>query len=579
VSQTQVLARKWRPKSFSELTGQEHVVRALTNALEQKRLHHAYLFTGTRGVGKTTIARILAKALNCQSGVTSTPCGLCSACTEIDSGRFVDLIEMDAASNTQVDKMRELLENALYAPTVARYKVYIIDEVHMLSKSAFNAMLKTLEEPPEHVKFILATTDPQKIPVTVLSRCLQFNLKQIPIPLITAHLKHVLEQERISCDGASLLLLAQSAQGSMRDALSMLDQAIAFGGGGIEEAGVRNMLGDIDQSYLYELLETLVHKDGARMLAIADEMESRSLSLDAALQDLAGLLHRLALAQIVPSAIGEDMPERERILALAKVFAPDDIQLFYQIAIQGRDDLSRAPDEYAGFTMTLMRMLAFLPEDTSSVPAIMPMPSAPETRHISSTSKAAPTGKNTQAAPEPEAAKPARAARDTAEVASPAGAANPVRAEDTAEVAFRPGIAEAQALKPSLAFSFSDDWMTTVTRLKLSGMPKMLAQHCEVKYFTPDEIEFCVPEIHRHLLDKSYRDRLQAALREYLGKPIRLKFSVGVVTGLTPAELENREKQDRQSQATAAIESDPFVRELVENFDAKLITSSIKPIQ
>jgi DNA polymerase-3 subunit gamma/tau len=315
------------------------------------------------------------------------------------------------------------------------------------------------------------------------------------------------------------------------------------------------------------------------MLAIADEMESRSLSLYAALQDLAGLLHRLALAQIVPSAIGEDMPERERILALAKVFAPDDIQLFYQIAIQGRDDLSRAPDEYAGFTMTLMRMLAFLPEDTSSVPAIMPMPSAPETRHTSSTSKAAPTGKNTQAAPEPEAAKPARAAKDTAEVASPAGAANPVRAEDTAEVAFRPGIAEAQALKPSLAFSFSDDWMTTVTRLKLSGMPKMLAQHCEVKYFTPDEIEFCVPEIHRHLLDKSYRDRLQAALREYLGKPVRLKFSVGVVTGLTPAELENREKQDRQSQATAAIESDPFVRELVENFDAKLITSSIKPIQ
>ena len=401
----------------------------------------------------------------------------------------------------------------------------------------------------------------------------------MPIPLITAHLKHVLEQERMSSEGASLQLLGCDQRRQYAGCLELLDQAIAFGGGGIEEAGVRNMLGAIDQSYLYELLETLVQKDGVRMLAIADEMESRSLSLDAALQDLAGLLHRLALAQIVPSAIGEDMPERERILALAKAFAPDDIQLFYQIAIQGRDDLSRAPDEYAGFTMTLMRMLAFLPEDISSVPAIMPMPSAPETRHTSSTTKATPTGKNTQAAPEPEeAAKPARA-RDTAEVASPAGAAKPVRAEDTAEVASPPGIAEAQALKPSLAFSFSDDWMTTVTRLKLSGMPKMLAQHCEVKYFTPDEIEFCVPEIHRHLLDKSYRDRLQAALREYLGKPVRLKFSVGVVTGLTPAELENREKQDRQSQATAAIESDPFVRELVENFDAKLITSSIKPIQ
>ena len=335
MSQTQVLARKWRPKIFSELTGQDHVVRALTNALEQKRLHHAYLFTGTRGIGKTTIARILAKALNCETGITSTPCGVCPACTEIDEGRFVDLIEMDAASNTQVEKMRELLENALYAPTIARYKIYIIDEVHMLSKSAFNAMLKTLEEPPEHVKFILATTDPQKIPVTVLSRCLQFNLKQIPLPLIAAHLKHVLDQEQINCDAISLQLLARSAQGSMRDALSILDQAIAFGEGRVEETGVRDMLGAIDQSYLYDLLGALVQKDGARMMEIADAMETRSLSFDAALQDLATLLHRIALAQIVPSAIGEDTPERERIVALAKTFVPEDIQLFYQIVIHG----------------------------------------------------------------------------------------------------------------------------------------------------------------------------------------------------------------------------------------------------
>lgn len=537
------------------------MVKALTNALEQKRLHHAYLFTGTRGVGKTTIARILAKALNCQAGVTSIPCGICSACTEIDSGRFVDLIEMDAASNTQVDKMRELLENAFYAPTVARYKVYIIDEVHMLSKSAFNAMLKTLEEPPEHIKFVLATTDPQKIPVTVLSRCLQFNLKQIPIPLIAAHLKHVLEQEHISCDSASLQLLAQSAQGSMRDALSMLDQAIAFGAGKIEEAGVRNMLGAIDQTYLYGLLDALTHKDGARMLAIADEMEARSLSLDTALQDLAGLLHRLALAQIVPSAIGEEMPERERILALAKAFTPEDVQLFYQIAIQGREDLSRAPDEYAGFTMTLMRMLAFMPEDTSTAPAIMPAPNASPARSASSIIKESSAAENMKAAPE-------------------SGAEKAARTVDTVEVAAPPAAAETPALKTDSAVSpFSDGWMTMANQLKLSGMSKMLAQHCEVKLFTADEIEFCVPEIHRHLLDKSYRDRLQAALREYLGKPVRLKFSVGIVTGMSPAELENREKQERQSQAIAAIESDPFVRELVENFDAKLIVSSIKPIQ
>src|SRR5687768_4939293 len=311
-----IFARKWRPRRFSELTGQDHVVRALTNALEQKRLHHAYLFTGTRGIGKTTIARILAKALNCEIGVTPEPCGICSACIEIDSGRFVDLIEVDAASNTQVEKMRELLENALYAPTVARYKVYIIDEVHMLSKSAFNAMLKTLEEPPEHVKFILATTDPQKIPVTVLSRCLQFNLKQIPPPLIAAHLRHVLEQEHIIYDATSLQLLARGAQGSMRDALSILDQAIAFGEGKIEEAGVRDMLGAIDQGYLFDLVEALAQRDGVRMLAIADAMETRSLSFDTALQDLATLLHRLTLAQIVPAAIGDDEPERDRVFQL-----------------------------------------------------------------------------------------------------------------------------------------------------------------------------------------------------------------------------------------------------------------------
>jgi DNA polymerase-3 subunit gamma/tau len=542
MSQTQVLARKWRPKNFSELTGQDHVVKALTNALEQKRLHHAYLFTGTRGIGKTTIARILAKALNCQAGVSSTPCGVCSACTEIDGGRFIDLIEMDAASNTQVEKMRELLENALYAPTVARYKVYIIDEVHMLSKSAFNAMLKTLEEPPEHVKFILATTDPQKIPVTVLSRCLQFNLKQIPLPLIVAHLKHVLEQEHIGCDETSLQLLARCAQGSMRDALSILDQAIAFGEGKIEEAGVRDMLGAIDQRYLYDLLDALSQKDGARMLAIADAMETRSLSLDAALQDMATLLHRLALAQIVPSAIGEDAPERDQIFALAKVFLPEDIQLFYQIAINGRDDLSRAPDEYAGFTMTLMRMLAFIPDD---IPGASAGGQDKTAGKVAAIARSAPT--------DTESKRP-----------------------------LPPVVVETTFIKPDFDMSssaFSDGWRATVNQLKLSGLAKMLAQHCEVKNVSPDEIEFCVPEIHKHLLDKAYQERMQTALREHLGKPVRLKFSVGIITGLTPAELGNHEKQEKQSQAVAAIEADPFVRELVQHFDAKLIVSSIKPIQ
>ncbi|MDQ3186130.1 MAG: DNA polymerase III subunit gamma/tau [Pseudomonadota bacterium] len=549
MSQTQVLARKWRPKIFSELTGQDHVVRALTNALEQQRLHHAYLFTGTRGIGKTTIARILAKALNCETGITSTPCGICSACIEIDGGRFVDLIEMDAASNTQVEKMRELLENALYAPASARYKVYIIDEVHMLSKSAFNAMLKTLEEPPEHIKFILATTDPQKIPVTVLSRCLQFNLKQIPLPLIAAHLKHVLEQEQINYDATSLQLLARSAQGSMRDALSILDQAIAFGGGKVEETGVRDMLGAIDQSYLYDLLDALIKKGGAEMLEIADAMETRSLSFDAALQDLATLLHRVALAQIVPSAISEDTPERERIFVLAETFVPEDIQLFYQIVIHGRSDLSQAPDEYAGFTMTLMRLLAFMPEG---------MPKITEPRHDKEAKR-----------PTPSQIAEALKTSETSKIS-----------DITEETSITTDIAETATAKPnSPDHLFSGDWTAIVKQLKLSGMTRMLAQHCEVKNVSSDEIEFCVPEKQKHLLDRIYQEKVKTALSEYLGKPIRLKFSVGIVTGMSPAKLEDREKHEKQSEAIAAIKTDPFVRELVENFDAKLIVSSIKPIQ
>src|SRR5450756_1492425 len=324
----QVLARKWRPRNFSTLVGQEHVVRALTHALEQRRLHHAYLFTGTRGVGKTTIARILAKALNCETGITSTPCGVCSACTEIDSGRFVDLIEIDAATNTGIDNMRELQDNAVYAPTRGRFKVFVIDEVHMLSKQAFNSMLKTFEEPPEHIKFILATTDPQKIPVTVLSRCLQFNLKQMSREAIYGHLGYILKEEKTASEPAALRLIAQAAQGSMRDALSLLDQAIAYAGGKVSEEAVRAMLGAIDQDYLFKLLD--------------------------------------ALAQSAPEALGQDLPERERILALAQQFDAEELQLYYQIALHGRRDLPLAPDEYAGFTMCLMRMLAFRPVEAVS---------------------------------------------------------------------------------------------------------------------------------------------------------------------------------------------------------------------
>ena len=373
----QVLARKYRPKNFDTLVGQEHVVRALTHALTSRRLHHAYLFTGTRGVGKTTLSRILAKSFNClgadgNGDITASPCGVCEACVAIDSGRFVDYIEMDAASNRGVDEMAQLLEQAVYAPSNARFKVYMIDEVHMLTNTAFNSMLKTLEEPPEHVKFILATTDPQKIPVTVLSRCLQFNLKQMPPGHIISHLENILAQEQISFELPALRLLAQGAHGSMRDALSLTDQAIAYAAGAVTLDAVQGMLGALDQSFLIRILGALAQEDGATLLALADEMGTRSLSYHTALQDLATLLHRIALAQTVPNGLPSDWPEREEIVRLAGLFEAEEIQLFYQIVLHGKQELGLAPDEYAGFSMTLLRMLAFRPQALGQQMAVVP---------------------------------------------------------------------------------------------------------------------------------------------------------------------------------------------------------------
>ena len=517
-------------------------MQALSNALTQNRLHHAYLFTGTRGVGKTTIARIFAKSLNCIGGITATPCGVCSACTEIDSGRFVDLIELDAASNTQVDNMRELLEGALYAPTSGRFKVYIIDEVHMLSKSAFNAMLKTLEEPPAHVKFILATTDPQKIPVTVLSRCLQFNLKQLPPALILTHLQYVLGQENIPFEAGALALLARAAQGSMRDALSLLDQAIAYSDSRVDEATVRNMLGAIDQSYLYEVLQTLLNQDGAGLLRIADGMASRSLAFDAALQDLATLLHRIALAQTVPQAIAEDEPERVRLLELAQQFSAEEIQLFYQIAIHGRNEIDLAPDEYAGFTMTLLRMLAFTTAGAQvrlekqavherPAPAILAAPQAPYA--------AAPSAK-----PQPQA--------------------KPV---------------EAIAQPSSQHGSSTLDWGVLLAQLSVQGMARELAKHCTLESFIDGRLALNLAPQHKHLLgNKAAQEKLQGALAEYFAQPVRLVVTVGEASAATPAAVEQHEKQTRQQQAAAAIMQDPFVREAQSQLGAQLIEDSIKPV-
>lgn len=414
----QVLARKWRPHDFDSMVGQEHVVAALRHALDQKRLHHAYLFTGTRGVGKTTLSRILAKCLNCvgedgQGDVTSTPCGKCDACRAIDEGRFVDYIEIDAASNRSVEEMTALLERAMYAPTNARYKVYMIDEVHMLSTHAFNAMLKTLEEPPEYVKFILATTDPQKVPVTVLSRCLQFNLKNMSPAAVAEHMMHIMECEKIEAEPAALRLLAQGARGSMRDGLSLLDQAIAFSAGKVTLDSVRAMLGVIDNEVLIDLTEAVLAGDTAGALAIADDMGQKSLSYAQAVQDWAALMHRVAIAQRVPGSFPASDEENAGILRLAGELTQEEVQLDYQILLQARNDMAMAPDEYAGFTMAILRMLAFKPagskagtkvpvRGTDPVPAKAPAPAKP----------AAP-------APVPKAAAPAPAVPEHHDVIDP----------------------------------------------------------------------------------------------------------------------------------------------------------------
>ena len=551
----QVLARKWRPKSFETLVGQDHVVRALTNALEQNRLHHAYLFTGTRGVGKTTLARILAKSLNCETGITASPCGVCTACMEIDKGRFVDLIEVDAASNTQVDAMRDLLDNAQYAPTSGRFKVYIIDEVHMLSKSAFNAMLKTLEEPPAHVKFILATTDPQKVPVTVLSRCLQFNLRQMAGTSITGHLQNILAQENIKFEPAALHLISRAAAGSMRDALSLTDQAIAYGGQTVNEAEVRAMLGAIDQSYLYQLVDALLANDGNSIIAQAKIMQERSLSFEAALNDLAQLLHQVAVAQTVPDSIADDLPERAALLSLASKISPETLQLYYQIALLGRRDIGLAPDEFAGFTMSLLRMLAFTPTENNATTVSNKSPS------------------KTIVSPAPVAAKP----QLTEQAVEKPATQKPV--EDIPEAVVANTAAPQEPIIDEAKSSnnqFNGNWRGLVDELKL-GLARALAQHCELVSYDEYSISLSVPETQKHLLLPNYQEKLGSAISQYFDKKIKLQFSIGG-TGNTPAKQISQEKAHAQANAESAIEEDTFVQALINDFGAQIIPNSIKPI-
>ncbi|GGP25175.1 DNA polymerase III subunit gamma/tau [Silvimonas amylolytica] len=619
----QVLARKWRPRTFAQLVGQEHVIKALSNAFATGRLHHAWLLTGTRGVGKTTIARIMAKSLNCETGVTAEPCGVCSACTQIDAGRFVDLLEIDAASNTGIDNIREVLDNAQYAPTSGRFKVYIIDEVHMLSKSAFNAMLKTLEEPPGHVKFILATTDPQKVPITVLSRCLQFSLRQMTPQQVAGHLNNVLQAEQIRFEPASLSLLGHAANGSMRDALSLLDQAIAYGSGEVREEGVRAMLGAVDQGYLFDILRALVAHDGAAMMAAADSISARGLSYESALHELAHVLHQIALAQVVPGALADDLPLRADILAMAQALPAEETQLYYQIAIHGRRDLALAPDEYAGFSMTLMRMLAFAPTTAAdnlpvlnSTPGARPAPALAPPATASGVVEAPRTAMPSVAVPAPAAAPapapavvtepapweaapvvaqeaivpPAQAHNVSDDMPEPDEYLEPISEpefESSPQATFEaeaapqqpPGTDETSADAKAISLaSFNGDWHGLVVDLRM-GAAGMLAAQAELVSWDNAHFKLRVSDSNRAVATRDFQDKLRELLGKHFGQPVQVTAElIEAAVEHTPAAIMQRAREKRQDEAEQAIQNDPFVQSMVQEFGAIVMPGTIHPV-
>ncbi len=546
-----VLARKWRPKNFTEMVGQGHVLRALINALDNDRLHHAYLFSGTRGVGKTTVSRIFAKSLNCEKGVTSTPCGECAACHEIDEGRFVDLIEVDAASRTKVDDTRELLENVQYAPTRGRYKVYLIDEVHMLSTHSFNALLKTLEEPPPHVKFLLATTDPQKLPVTVLSRCLQFNLKRISLDLIVERLEQLAGAEGIGADLPALRMLGRAAEGSMRDALSLLDQAIAFGGGEVREAEVGKMLGSIDRHHVTHLVEALAARDGSALMDGAEALAQDVPDYDRVLIDLSSILQKIAVHQVVPGA-GLVEESDDSVQQLAELLSPEDVQLYYQIAINGRKDLDLAPDPRAGFEMTLLRMLAFRP-DTGAAPSAPP---------AARKAKSAPAPKTrTQAPAEPAARAPASRTPSAHEagaepvVESPSGAKQAqIVAEDT------------------------ESWMSLIGAMRLKGVARQVAVNCVMLGREGDTISLQLDPSSKMLLTDTLKGKLQESLSEYFKTSISLRITLEAPVAETPAKQVARREEEKQRDARESLEQDPNILALKATFGATIHEESVRPL-
>ena len=550
----QALARKWRPRRFVDLVGQEHVRRALTNALASDRLHHAYLFTGTRGVGKTTIARLFAKALNCEQGVSVEPCGECGACTAIDAGRFMDLIEVDDASRTGVDDTRDLLENVQYAPTHGRYKVYLIDEVHMFSKSSFNALLKTLEEPPPHIKFLLATTDPQKIPATILSRCLQFNLRALTPEQVGAQLQRVMSAEAIAPDPAAVELLARAAAGSMRDALSLLDQALAHGAGELHADAVRAMLGTLDRSHAVRLLSALADGDGPALLAALAETNAQAADPAAVLDDLLRLLHQVALCQAVPGASLSADADPAVVGALADRIAAEDVQLYYQMALIGRRDLPLAPDPASGLEMLLLRLLVFRPDDGDDAPARAPEPRSTAARVRATPSAAAAPPKATHTRPDnPHASE--RTMR----------AVPPVNDPPAAPAAQPP---------PAQPLAVGDDWSAIARQLGLRGAANQLAQHCVLLQRQDAHFELAVDARSRGLLTPATKQALTEALSGLIGQPARVEIGDQAEIANTPAQQSARAAAERQAQSRATLESDPLVRGLMDTLDARIIDGS-----
>lgn len=534
----QVLARKWRPRSFQDMVGQTHVLQALTNALDNDRLHHAYLFTGTRGVGKTTLARILTKCLNCEQGVSSKPCGVCSACVSIDEGRFVDLIEVDAASRAKVDETRDLMDNVQYAPSVGRYKVYLIDEVHMFSGHSFNALLKTLEEPPPHVKFLLATTEAKKIPVTILSRCLQFNLKMLGVDLIEHQLEKILKEENIESDEISRHLISVAADGSMRDALSLLDQAISYGGGKLEETQVRTMLGTIDTLELSRLIKSLIAGDASAVLDQVEQMAQHNPDYDAVLVELLSMFQKIATCQLLMSHENElDYPAE--VTEFADKISEEDIQLFYQIGLAGRRDLTFAPDPRSGFEMILIRMLAFRPSSPVSYKQV--------TQNRRAENSIAPD-------------------KELQGVKSGENGINP-----------KSPVFENETPDAYVEDVIPNDWQDIIDEMALAGLVRELAGHCVLKEHTKDKIHLVLSPAQEHLLNTNQKQRLESALKTRFGNNVKIIMSVENPEVETPAQKKIREDQEKQLAAKESVKNDPNIKILQDMFDATIDENSIRP--